>query len=166
MTYDDAFLTVALHIDYHHYVYRIVLFIEFFHYHLCGVRHLFVVVKENLFAHYFGHEKSCRLVGEGIFAEVRRRIGEQFYHALHKVVHVEVFLSRGGIHFGLWQNALPSVDNLKEVGLTFEQVDFIYHKYHGYLLLSHLVEKRLIFGGRFYHVGYIDEDIGIDKCLE
>ena len=60
---DDAFLRVALNIDYRTYVYVALVFLERLHADLNRVRYLLVVIEQNLLAYYLVSQRNgpvCR----------------------------------------------------------------------------------------------------------
>ena len=144
-------------------MYRFFLFVEFLHNHFGGIWHLLVVGVEDFLAYDFGDEEPRGLVGERVFAEIGFSLGQELHNARHQRLHVEVLESRHGENLGGRKDFLPAVDDCLEVGVSLEQVDFVYHQQHGHFLEGHLCQKVGVLGGVFHHVGNVDEHVGIGE---
>ena len=100
---DDALLRVALHIDDARDMNVMLILLEALSDNLHRIGHLLVVVAENLLTQYLADEELGRLVGELVFVEIGRRVGQQFLDAFEQDVGAELILCRNGKNLGIGQ---------------------------------------------------------------
>ena len=163
MSDDDAFLRVALNIDYRTYVYVALVFLERLHADFNRVRYLLVVIEQNLLAYYLAHKETCRFVGELVFVKIRRRVGQQLLNALQQHVDAKLILGRYGQNLSIGQQLMPQLNQVAEL-LLVALVNLVDKQEHRNGHLAHFPKEVHVLFGILYHVGYIEQHISVFKC--
>ena len=166
MPNDDTFLRVALHID--DCVDMDVMFVllETLHHHLDRVRHLLIIVAQDLLTDDLRHEEAGRLVRQLVLAKVSRTLGQQFHDALHQHVGTELIGSRDRKYFRIGQQSVPllhKVAQLRSDVLALQHVNLVDEQQHGNLHLPHFLQEVGVLLRLFYHVGDIQQNIRIGQ---
>ena len=102
-------------------------------------------------------------MGEGVFLKEGGRGGEQLLYAAHQVVEIETVLGRYRYDFGLRQSAFPVFDQRFELRLILQQVDLVDDENHRNGFLRYALEKFRVFVGSLYHVGNVEQNVGIGQ---
>ena len=170
MTDDDTLLRVTLHVDYGIDVDVIVVFLESLYCNLYAIGYLFIVVKQYLFADNLGYKETGRLIGKLILIEISRTLGQQLLNTLQQHINAELVLCRDRQNLCLRQQRMPAIDDRCQASLasiasiTSQLIDFINEQDDGNRHLLHFFEEVHIFLGVLYHIGYVQQHIGILQC--
>ena len=141
-------------------MYLMGILLELLHHHFYRIGYLLVVIKQNLLADNLRDEEACRLVRPLVFAEVGRRIRQQFLHPLHHIIHVELRLGRNGNHFRPGQERRPLLDGLHQL-LLVRQVYLVDEQQDRHFHLRHLVDEVAMLVRRLHHIRHIEQHIRI-----
>ena len=170
---DNALLALALHIDDGTYADDAFLMllggflvVEGLDLHLHAVRDLLVVVEQDFLTDNLIYEEAGRLVGQLVFGEERRALGQRVADGVEELRHAELLARRDREDRCLGQQPLPKGNQLLqgllrgEVYLVDDKEDPRPRRRH----LFHLVKEIGIAVGVVLHIGYIEQDIGVHKC--
>ena len=173
MAYDDAFLTVALHVDNGIDVDVLVCFLELFNNNLYAVGYLLVVIKQYLLADNLGYEEAGRLIGPLVLIEVSRALGQEFLYALQHNINIELVQGADGDNLCLGQYSMPLLYYIGKLLLTSplalrrgvrgEAVNLIDKNQNGASHTLDFLQELGILVGCLDHIGYIEQNIGILK---
>ncbi len=169
---DDALLALALHIDdgtYADNAFLVLLggflVVEGLDLYLHAVGDLLVVVEQDFLTDYLIHEEACGLVGQLVFGEERRALGQRVADGIKELRHAELLARRDGEDGCLGQQFVPEGNQLLQ-GLLRGEVYLVYYKEYARARrchLLHLVEEIGIAVGVVLHIGYIKQDIGVHE---
>ena len=114
---DDAFLGFAFDVDDRADADDGGFFFELLDLNFDAVGDFLVVVEENLLPDDFVDEEALGLVGQLVFVEERRTLGQNLDNALHEGVDAEAFLRRYLEDLGLRECLVPEGDEVLEGSL-------------------------------------------------
>ena len=122
MPNDDAFLRIALHVDYRVDAYEFFALSELFNQHLYRVRYLLVVITQNFLANNLRDKEFGRFVRELVFAKISWAFGQQLNNALHQYINAKLVLGRDWQDFRVREQGVPPFHNIAKMPL----VGFVY----------------------------------------
>ena len=162
MADDDAFLTLALHIDDSMNINAVVGLLERIHTHLNSIRNLFVVIKQNLLTNNLAHEEACRFVGQLILFEIGWRVGQQLLDAFQQHVNTKFVGSRDGQNLRIGKQRVPLLDKVAK-RLLVAHINLVDEQQNRNLHLRHLLQEIHVLLGVLHHIGHIEQHVGISQ---
>ena len=160
MTDDDTFLAVACNVDRRRDAVDLRLLTVLLDRDLDAVRHLFVVVEEDLLADNLRGEETQRLVGQRIFRIVGLTLGQHRENQVEQPTHIEILLSRNGNNARCGHTLVPLLDQRFEC-LGRGEVDLVDHNDCRDIALCHLVEDLGRAIGVLDRVGNVEQHVGV-----
>ena len=115
---------------------------------------------QDFFANQFGGQVPLGLVGDIIFGEVGRPLGQARQNGLAQILE-SVALHRGNRNvIGEFVNLLVLRDQRQQAGLLFHQIDFVEHQHHGRPAFAHQVHRApVLFAHRLRGVHHQQQQV-------